>query len=305
MLQAVVRLIIRFLTGLPDNLISNVLLTRMLGYVKDEVLKTRYGYSIHFRVTSPGPTSIRKQAVLGVYEKPYLSVLTKLIEPGDYVIDVGAHEGYVSLMMANKVGNSGRVFSIEPNPENLKYLYDNTRINSSKNVSIIPEAISDTKSQAVFYYTDDGGPYGSLINFSHYKTSKSVSVQTDTLDNLFYKPEYANRIKLCKLDIEGNEMKAIMGGTKLITEYKPHVAFEVSLTFWAYQNVSIETLFDFLKGRGYELFLPENGKLKSFEWLNERIMNMIAIHQSRKPSLLGKGIFASPHSTKKSNVLSV
>jgi hypothetical protein len=88
-------------------------------------------------------------------------------------------------------------------------------------------------------------------------------------------------------------MKAIMGGTRLITEYKPHVAFEISLTFWAYQSVSIETLFDFLKERGYELFLAENGKLKPYEWLNERIMNMIAIHQTRKPSLLAKGVFMS------------
>jgi hypothetical protein len=79
----------------------------------------------------------------------------------------------------------------------------------------------------------------------------------------------------------------------LIAEYKPHVAFEISLTFWAHQNVSIEILFDFLRGRGYELFLTENGKLKPYEWLNERVMNMIAIHQSRKPNLLAKDIFVS------------
>jgi tRNA A58 N-methylase Trm61 len=129
MLRAVVRFLIQCLTGLPDNLIGNALLTRMLGYVKDEILKTRYGYYIHFKATSPIPTSIRKQAILGVYEKPYLSVLMKLIEPGDYVVDVGAHEGYVSLMMANKVGGEGRVFSIEPNPENLTYLNENVKIN--------------------------------------------------------------------------------------------------------------------------------------------------------------------------------
>lgn len=46
-------------------------------------------------------------------------MIRKLISPNDYVIDIGAHEGYFSLFMASIVDKEGKVFSIEPNKENV------------------------------------------------------------------------------------------------------------------------------------------------------------------------------------------
>lgn len=263
-----------------------------MGLVEEAPIKTRYGYSIYFRRTGSSATNIRKVVILGRYEKHYLNMLTKLVEPGDYVIDVGAHEGYVSLLMSSIVGNSGRIFSIEPNVENLEYLRHNIKDNSIDNIYIIDKAISDNISKSTYYYNNDKGTEGSLIQFPYLGTRKSLTVDIETLDDLFCQTDYANRIKLIKMDIEGNEMKAIMGGNKLISECKPHIAFEVSLTYWAYLDVSIEVLFDFLRNHGYELFVVKDKRLYPYEWLYERVLNLIAIHQSKKPDLLRKGIFA-------------
>ncbi len=285
-------IIIRYLLRLPSNFIIDGIIWRLLDYVKESVVKTRFGYYIRFRTTKPIPTNIRKNVILGRYEKDYLSMLTSLVEPGDHVIDAGAHEGYVSLLMSGVVGNDGRVFSIEPNQENLAYLRDNIKVNSIENIEIIDKAISDSISESAFHYDDDGGAWGSLLDFPYLQARKSATVDVDTLDNLFCKPEYINRLKLCKLDIEGSEMKAIMGGQRVISECKPHVAFEVNLTYWAYHDVSIEVLFDFLKSNGYDLFVVKNNRLWPYEWLYLRTMNIIAIHKLRKQDLLGKGIFA-------------
>jgi FkbM family methyltransferase len=52
----------------------------------------------------------------GTYEF-YEEVFAKrVVRPGDWAIDVGANVGAFSLVFANSVGPSGRVFSYEPNP---------------------------------------------------------------------------------------------------------------------------------------------------------------------------------------------
>jgi len=235
---------IKYLLKLQKNFILNRIISKLLDYIKEGAIKTRYGYYIYFKATNPVPTSMRKAAILGIYEMDYLTVLKRLVEPGDFVIDGGAHEGYVSLLMSGVVGKDGRVFSIEPNIENLNYFRQNVKLNNAKNIVLIDKAISDMPSKSVFYCNEDEGEEGSLIPFSyHFGTKKSVLVDVDTLDNLFYKPEYTSRIKLLKLDIEGNEFKAIMGAKRIISECKPHIAFEVSLTYWAYLDTSIDVLF--------------------------------------------------------------
>jgi len=284
-------IIIKYLLKLPKNPITDMITSRLLSYFKRGVIKTRYGYFIDFRVTNRLSTAIRKATILAKREDDYLSILTKLIEPGDYVIDAGAHEGYISLLMSSVVGNSGRVFSIEPNTENLAYFRNNIELNSIENIYIIDKAISDNISISPFYYMDDAGAWGSLSRHPHSKTIKKAMVDTDTLDNLFYKPEYINRIKLIKLDVEGNEMKAIMGGEKLISKCNPCIGFEVSLTFWAYVPLSIEVLFDFFRKIRYELFIVKNNRLYPYDWLDQRVMNMVAIHKSRISDLFKKDVF--------------
>lgn len=289
-----IKIVVQSLLKLPNVPIINGGIGKLLDYIKDGVVKTRCGYRIHFKVTSPPATAVRKAVILGIWEKSYLNVVTRLLERGDYVIDAGAHEGYISLMMSRIVGDTGQVFSIEPNPENLEYLRQNIKLNHADNIHIIDKAISDTPSKSDFFYDDDGGAWGSLIRFPYYQTRKTMTVNVDTLDNLFYRSDYIGRIKLCKLDIEGSETKALIGGKNILSEYKPIISFEVDLTYWAYQDVSIEVLFDFLKSNGYDLFVVKNNKLNPYEWLYLRVIDMIAIHKSQKAALIPKGIFAKP-----------
>ncbi len=206
------KIIIEYLLKLPKNPITDLVASRLLSYFKQGTIKTRYGYYIDFRVTNRLPTAIRKSTVLAKREEDYINILTELVEHGDYVIDGGAHEGYISLLMSGLVGNNGMVFSIEPNVENLEYLRRNVELNAIKNISIIDKAIGDNVSKATFHYDNDTGAWGSLTHFPHFKTRKEVIVDVDTLDNLFYETGIANKIKLIKLDTEGNELNALLGG---------------------------------------------------------------------------------------------
>ncbi|MBS1661813.1 MAG: hypothetical protein JST68_12275, partial [Bacteroidetes bacterium] len=52
----------------------------------------------------------------GMLGKEYQDVyfLKKIIRPGDWCIDIGAHLGYFTLQLSELTGSQGKVFAIEP-----------------------------------------------------------------------------------------------------------------------------------------------------------------------------------------------
>jgi len=69
-----------------------------------------------------------------------------MINYGDVFIDVGASFGYYSLIVAKKVGKSGLVLVVEPNPISrclLEINYYLNRINNKvhDNIIVVPNAL--------------------------------------------------------------------------------------------------------------------------------------------------------------------
>jgi hypothetical protein len=52
----------------------------------------------------------------GTYDTPFTAFVQRHIRPGDTVIDVGAHAGLFTLLLAYQVWESGRVLAYEPSP---------------------------------------------------------------------------------------------------------------------------------------------------------------------------------------------
>ena len=50
----------------------------------------------------------------GIYEPELLATVKTRLGPGDTVVDVGANEGYFSVVASRRVGSTGRVIAIEP-----------------------------------------------------------------------------------------------------------------------------------------------------------------------------------------------
>jgi hypothetical protein len=79
-----------------------------------------------YRMKGPG--------VFGTYvEKPYefrvAQTLTRLVQPGWICVDVGAHLGYFTLLLADLVGDRGHVFAFEAHPDNCYWLRENIALN--------------------------------------------------------------------------------------------------------------------------------------------------------------------------------
>ena len=128
------------------------------------------------------------------------------IEKNDVCVDIGSCIGDTTLPMVIKTGNGGKVFAVEPMPDNLHFLKLN--VGQYPNVKIIPKAVSDKKGELTFYLHDT--PTGhSLISLSERKFGE-IKVNCDTLDNLLDDM----MIDFCKIDIQGSEIDVLKAADK-------------------------------------------------------------------------------------------
>lgn len=59
------------------------------------------------------------------------------IEEGSVVADIGCHEGYLSIHLANRVGKTGQVYAVDVRADRLNVLKDNLKDRNIKNVEVI------------------------------------------------------------------------------------------------------------------------------------------------------------------------
>jgi len=53
----------------------------------------------------------------GIFEVPESDLVSRLLRQGDTCIDAGSHVGYYTCLLAHLVGESGRVYAFDANPE--------------------------------------------------------------------------------------------------------------------------------------------------------------------------------------------
>jgi len=284
------RLIVRLLNMIPNNRLITKVIDKIVAYMPmpEGPVLTEYNYLIEYKKTGP-MAGVRKSVIAGSYERNDFEMIERLVNLGDTVIDVGANEGYVSLWLSKLIGATGGVYAIEPNPENLVFLYNNIELNTATNIKVIEKAVSDQKAKMPFFCTPNSGAWGSLTNFSYF-SEECIDVEVDTLDNLF---SDLKQLDFLKVDTEGNELKVFLGARQILSRHKPHICFEVNLTFWAHNDQSVDEMFNCLYDLGYKLFMLNGHHLRPYEWINARVVNIFAIHTSRIFELEGRNIITA------------
>ena len=154
-----------------------------------------------------------------VYLNPYyhecdvVSFAFGVLQKGDVFIDVGAHGGLYTLLGGKIVGSRGQVIAIEPNPDNLKFLRQNAKLNKLNNILIIPKAASDEKSKIKLYYELKKTALTSAMT----RASKIIEVEAITLDEI---SGIYDSIKLLKVDTEGYDLKVLRGAHHTLRKTK-------------------------------------------------------------------------------------
>lgn len=185
-------------------------------------------------------------------EHETMELFSKLIKPGDLIIEIGGHIGYITNYFSS-LALQGSIFVFEPGINNLPFLKEN--IKRLKNVTLIQKAVSDQNGIAKFYIENLTGQNNSLL--SDYSTAetnkknayvksekKEVEVETITLDT--FCKEFSLRPDFIKIDIEGAELLALKGMHLILRECTPVIMVEITENW--------ETIYDMLKDEGYSLY---------------------------------------------------
>lgn len=206
----------------------------------------------------------------GVWEADVMKLLGRTLRPGGVFVDVGANVGFHTVLAAQLVGETGRVFAVEPAPWTLQLLRANVW-RSGVDVTVLPVAAS-TDRGTVRLALEPEHRSGAHLTES---AEGVVEVEAVPLDELL--PDVAADV--IKVDVEGAEPLVLRGAARLI-DRSPQLV--VVVEFRNETHFSGESPADVLalyRSLGFELcLLRRNGDLTPAS------VEAVLEHSRREPS---------------------
>jgi FkbM family methyltransferase len=218
---------------------------------------------------TPILTWVKKQYYAGDVKKFWeddVIPVRALVEPGDFVIDLGANFGWYTNVLSSAVGPSGKVYSIEPIPDTYQVLRGVTQKLSLANVLPFNYAMSSDNGTAVMRvpHHEYGGNnfYRAQIDLkeSGVRSSERVyRVPMRSLDSEFL--NVATKITFIKCDVEGHELAVVKGAERFFEQSKPAWLMEVGGNPDEEASAPYQ-LFNIMRNHGYEIFFFDGKALR-------------------------------------------
>jgi FkbM family methyltransferase len=166
---------------------------------------------------------------LGTYEPELQAALADLVQPGMVAYDVGANIGYISLLLARRVGSQGVVYAFEALPANLERLRANLALNElGEKVVAIPAAVVNRERPVRFLIGPSGGMGKADGSAGRDEVAYSAAVDVDGLSLDSFVFERGNPPpQVVKMDIEGGEVLALPGMARVLEQVRPIVLLEL------------------------------------------------------------------------------
>lgn len=139
--------------------------------------------------------------------------IRRYVREGDTVVDAGANIGAVTVYLARRVADLGRVVAIEMIPDTAACLRKNIELNRLANVVVIERALAD-RADDISSASFQVGLYGQAsisIDPAPARVARRVEVRTTTLDDVLAGIE---DVAFVKLDLEGAERLALQGAAQ-------------------------------------------------------------------------------------------
>jgi FkbM family methyltransferase len=203
---------------------------------------------------------------LGTYEPELQTAVAELARPGMVAYDVGANVGYISLLLAKRVGEIGQVYAFEALPANIERLRSNLLLNGMEvRVQVVEAAVIDRSVPVQFLVGPSGGmgkAAGSAGRRQGYV--QSIPISGLALDDFVF--EQGNPLpQVVKMDIEGGEVLALPGMRRVLREAHPILLLEL------HGPVAARAALDELTPAGYRLCQMQPGyppvpSIETFSW---------------------------------------
>lgn len=159
---------------------------------------------------------------LGLYDLVLSETLWRLADPGETVLDVGANIGYVTALLARRVGAAGHVLSYEPHPEVLASLRDNLDSwhSFAANLAVVtirPVALGSRRAiSQLFEPKEFAGNRGTAtLATQDSGIGRAFTVQIERLDDEL---QGVGPVGVMKLDVEGHEAEVLIGASARLAD---------------------------------------------------------------------------------------
>lgn len=164
--------------------------------------------------------------VTGNREPEVQRILDQWLVPGKVFYDIGANAGYFCLTASKLVGESGRIFAFEAEPDVASRLRKTIERNRLTSAMVVEKAIW-RESGAVSFDRGLGSPdrlVGHITSGQVRESTGLVTVPAISLDDF---ARNAPPPDVIKCDVEGAELEVFRGATNLLTTRRPKVICEV------------------------------------------------------------------------------
>jgi FkbM family methyltransferase len=214
----------------------------------EKIVRLPWGLDIAVDANEAIGSSLYTRAL---YETAVTETLWRLAKPGDSVVDGGSNIGYMTSVLASRVGPRGKVYCFEPHPEVFRGLQRNVNTWQKNprcgSFLLYQAALGERESTGTLripdHFADNQGT--SWMQADATGDGRSVNVRIVALDDLVPEDE---TIGVVKLDIQGYELTALKGMERILRERRVRsVVFEEEGAYPAATHA-------FLREMGYETF---------------------------------------------------
>jgi FkbM family methyltransferase len=197
---------------------------------------TKEGYAV-----IEGDTHISawvEQTGLLAHDEWAMRRILPLIPEGGTVVDIGAFIGDHTAAYKKKVGPTGKVYAFEPNPEAFECLAYNCPDCDCRDIALTWYEFEDLKMRKE---SNAGATYTTLLE-------NGVPCRCSYLDTQLFG---IDRCDFIKIDVEGDELKVLIGAERTIFEFQPVMLVEVNEPLLQRKGSSRESLFQLLEVFNY------------------------------------------------------
>lgn len=144
------------------------------------------------------------------------------------LFDVGANVGTYTVLLNQDFNDNSKIFSFEPSKFTYKILTQNTQ--QFENVKLYNFGFGDKNASFTLYSNKERSGISSLFKrrLDHFNIDMDIKedIEIKTIDNFCNDNNIAG-IDFLKLDIEGNELKALNGAKAMLENHKVnYIQFE-------------------------------------------------------------------------------
>ena len=198
-----------------------------------------------------------------LHEPEVSRFLASVLQPGDTVVDVGAHVGYYSLLAGRVVGPTGRVFAFEPEPSNYRRLRDHLVQNGLGEVQSFNVALGSAPGDERFRFESDEDGDHTIRDFARHRrfgrtgeADRRPPVEMVVLDHVLAGLPSGRGPRLIRIAAGGMEYEILKGALRTILGHGvPFIICEVKRPALEQMGASERQLRQFMRLIGYQVSL--------------------------------------------------